>query len=155
MPCKPFLDLETGRTYRDLRSARRPNTRASKSSAKYYNYRGVSPSWIGQPYLKITANATDPHYRNSWRRSDWTYLPQSNPLLAHPDEVRVCAWTKRDMWDDRAQNIWPLDVRHHVGKKIRDKWNQKWTMKDMGRKMRQKAWMMRFAVDGAVLEDIW
>jgi len=97
--------------YADIRSLSRPHTRSQKAKQKYYGYRGVRPSQVGQPFLSF------PDPPHSERR-----LPNmrgDDPLLAMPDKAKVRVWTKRDMFDSREDNIWPLDRRHHRGRVAR------------------------------------
>jgi hypothetical protein len=68
--------------------------------------------------------------------------------------MEVATWTKRDMWLDRETNIWPLDRRHHVGKKIREKRSWKWGERDLGRRMKQRVQRAEFAVEDAKFEDL-
>lgn len=122
---------------KDLRSHRRPRNRQSKQSAKYYGYRGVHPSWLNQPYIDVPWTMDRP----SW---EWS----SDPLVGG-HEAKVSQWTKADMWLERDQNIWPLDRRHHVGKRIREKRSSKWDELALGRRMRQRNREWEFAVDDA------
>jgi hypothetical protein len=68
--------------------------------------------------------------------------------------MEVATWTKRDMWLDRETNIWPLDRRHHVGKRIREKRNWKWSERDLGRRMKQRVQRSEFAAEDARFEDV-
>ncbi|KAK5051920.1 hypothetical protein LTR84_002723 [Exophiala bonariae] len=142
---KPLIDIandhgEDYAAYKDLRSLKRSQNRISKRSAKYYGFRGVDPNWIGQPY--------DPVWRSSvtlWNNS----LPISR-LDARP---RV--YTKRDMWEDRDFNIWPLDRRHHMGKKKREKRSWKYQERALGRGTKLRGKMTAFASDDiSYLDDI-
>ncbi|KIY00001.1 uncharacterized protein Z520_04638 [Fonsecaea multimorphosa CBS 102226] len=134
-------DLASSETHRDLRSQRRSRNRLSKQSAKYYGYRGVQPGWIDQEYLTIT-NAP-----NSFG------FAGSAPLItADAAAVKVATWTKRDMWLDRDVDIWPLDVRHHTGRKNREKYFSKWNELAIGRRMKQRSRRLDFATqDGELL----
>jgi hypothetical protein len=80
------------------------------------------------------------------------------PRLRPPDRLRraheVATWTKRDIRLDQETNIWPLDRRHHVGKKIREKRNWKWSDRDLRRRMKQKVQRLEFAVEDARFEDL-
>jgi hypothetical protein len=123
-------------TYRDLRSHKRIRNRLAKQSQKYYGYRGVDPNWVGQDYLALPA---------SWvSRPSWTYdypnvWASMDPLVtSEADLLQKQTWTKRDMWQDREQNIWPLDRRHHVGKRKREKSCSKWDELALGRRMKQR-----------------
>ncbi|EXJ57323.1 hypothetical protein A1O7_07670 [Cladophialophora yegresii CBS 114405] len=139
--------------YRDLRSHRRPDNRHAKQSAKYYGYRGVHPSWIGQPYFDITTGSQDPDRESEWAYQYPNLHASMDPLLlaeANGTAVpKIATWTKRDMWQDRENGIWPLDRRHHVGKRIREKRCRKWNELAMGRRMRQRSREWGFVVEDA------
>ncbi|KIX03318.1 uncharacterized protein Z518_06870 [Rhinocladiella mackenziei CBS 650.93] len=134
--------------YLDLRSHRHALNRVSKQSAKYYGYRGVHPGWVNQPYLALRpdtiASFSDPCPRTAYA--------SCAPTLRHPAHMHVSTWTKRDMWLDRERGIWPLDRRHHKGKKIREKYCWKYTEKELGRRMRVKTRGLEGAVSGAEIE---
>jgi hypothetical protein len=60
--------------------------------------------------------------------------------------MKVSIWTKRDMFLDCETDIWPLDRRHHKGKKIREKRSARWELKRLGRGVKTNA--------GAVQDEI-
>lgn len=65
-------------------------------------------------------------------------LKTQAPNIAIPDnltlKLKVSVWTKQDTFADKEYNIWPLDVRHHRGKRrIREKHLEKWNLKHIGR----------------------
>lgn len=140
----PSIDIASNHggeyaAYKDLRSLRRSQNRLHKQSAKYYGFRGVDPKWIGQPY--------DPVWRSSLTR--WmNSLPTSKPDSKYP------VYTKRDMWIDREFNIWPLDRRHHVGKRIREKRVWKYQERALQRRTKSRARMMDFASDDMSYQDV-
>ena len=125
------------KVYQDFRSHRRLRNRQSKQSAKYYGYRGVHPSWLNQRYIDFPSNLQSP----AWQ---W-----SNDPLVSGLEAKISRWTKADMWLERDQNIWPLDRRHHVGKRIREKRSSKWDELALGRRIKQQNSGWEFAVDDA------
>lgn len=105
--------------YKDIRSSKRCQSRFAKRSAKYYGFRGVDPNWIGQP--------CDPVWRSHQRDMNTAATPiQAMPQgldtfkneASLESNARSRVYTKRDMWLDRELNIWPLDRRHHVGRKF-------------------------------------
>jgi len=152
MPRKSSQTICSGETesHRDLRSHSHAVNRQSKQSAKYYGYRGVHPSWIDQAYFSLEPSPTIPYYGPFHSR----FYPSCAPLVAYPGHVRVSTWTKHDMWMDRDTAIWPLDRRHHTGKKIREKRSWKWNEIGLGRKMKQKARRLASAVQGAEIEPL-
>lgn len=125
--------------HRDLRSDKRAYNRHTQQSAKYYGYRGVDPNWIGQLY--------DPLWRKAIKCLCGPSNPERQNHLSRPDRVKI--YTKKDMWQDRDFNIWPLDRRHHVGKKIREKssWNDQERIS--GRSTKQKSRMLNSEVEEA------
>jgi len=105
-------DLEIDFNFcKDVRSFTHALNRQRKQSQKYYGYRGVKPSWVGQTYYDQPTS------------DFWPQQPQITAIgKASTPMARV--WTKRDMYLERDNNIWPLDFRHHVGKRKREKrWN--------------------------------
>ncbi|EXJ75413.1 uncharacterized protein A1O5_02109 [Cladophialophora psammophila CBS 110553] len=128
-------------TYKDLRSQRRIRNRLSKQSAKYYGYRGVHSSWVDQQYLSVTRSPQPYFYPNL------NVFASCAPLVIDATDMKVSTWTKRDMWLDRDVDIWPLDRRHHKGRRIREKYCWKWNELEMGRRMRQKARYLDLAVE--------
>lgn len=74
--------------------------------------------------------------------------PALAPLISMPEHINISTWTKRDMWLDRDTNIWPLDRRHHRGKKIREKRNTAWELEMLGRSLKAKS----KAINGAIAE---
>jgi hypothetical protein len=141
--------------YQDVRSRRRPCNRRAKQSAKYYGYRGVHPSWVNQPYFDFSARIQTPEsewayqYPNLHASMDPLLLVGSSHATGSSPAPTVATWTKRDMWNDRENDIWPLDRRHHVGKKIREKRSRKWDELGLGRRMRQRNREWEFAVEDA------
>ncbi|OAP59227.1 hypothetical protein AYL99_06525 [Fonsecaea erecta] len=139
-------DCTYSETYKDLRSEKRGRNRLSKQSAKYYGYRGVQPSWIDQEYLSFTNTPRQHFYPN------FSIFVSSAPLVTEPTHAKVAMWTKRDMWLDRGVDIWPLDIRHHRGRRIREKYSFKWNELEFGRRMKQKSRCLEFAAqDGELL----
>lgn len=69
--------------------------------------------------------------------------------------MTVATWTKHDMWDDRDRDIWPLDRRHHRGKKIRERRSRKWTLSDLGRRMKQRQRELGFALEEGDLTSVF
>src|ERR1700761_3505089 len=131
-------------TYKDLRSRRRLRNRQAKQSAKYYGYRGVHPSWIDQPYFDFARTIQSPY----WTYNHPNIYASMDPLVTGA-EAKVATWTKRDMWLDREYNIWPLDRRHHVGKRIREKSCWKWNEQSIGRRTRIEHRNWELAVEDA------
>jgi hypothetical protein len=117
-------------SHRDIRSSRHALNRQRKASSKYYRYRGVHPSWLGQPYLDVTHSPSQ-IYNQTW----WL---GSGPLI-HPDLAKfsVKTWTKCDMYGEHDHDIWPLDRRHSKGKHIREQYSWKYGEKDLERRTRQ------------------
>jgi hypothetical protein len=59
------------------------------------------------------------------------------------------------MWEDREFNIWPLDRRHHVGKKIREKRSWNYQERALGRGTKSRDRLMAFALDDPFyLDDV-
>ncbi|ETI25641.1 hypothetical protein G647_02415 [Cladophialophora carrionii CBS 160.54] len=146
--------------YRDLRSRRRPQNRHAKQSAKYYGYRGVHPSWVGQPYSDFSTEIQTPDSEaeaapkseSAWASKYPNLHASMDPLLlakARGTAPTIATWTKRDMWQDREDRIWPLDRRHHVGKRFREKRSRKWNELSLGRRMRQRSREWGFVVEDA------
>ncbi|OCT47005.1 hypothetical protein CLCR_02547 [Cladophialophora carrionii] len=148
--------------YRDLRSHRRPQNRHAKQSAKYYGYRGVHPSWVGRPYFDFSsgiqtpeseaATEAEPKSDAAWATKYPNLHARMDPLLlakARGTAPTIATWTKRDMWQDREDRIWPLDRRHHVGKRFREKRSRKWNESSVGRRMRQRSREWGFVVEDA------
>lgn len=140
--------------YKDIRSSKRCQSRFAKRSAKYYGFRGVDPNWIGQP--------CDPVWRSHQRDMNTAATPiQAMPQgldtfkneASLESNARSRVYTKRDMWLDRELNIWPLDRRHHVGKKIREKWAWKDHERTLQRGTKPRARMMAFAAENGSYWD--
>lgn len=98
---------------KDLRHELRSTRRHEKQKQKYYGYRGVKRSWPGQPAYK------PPEEAKGALRS------QGQPWLTFPtasiddSDLEVATWTKKDQYDHREFDIWPLDRKHHVGRRER------------------------------------
>ncbi|KIW53362.1 hypothetical protein PV05_08942 [Exophiala xenobiotica] len=137
-------------THRDLRSRRHAQNRCAKQSAKYYGYRGVHPSWIGQPYHSLASTPTSHTALEETYGPFSAIYPACGPLVSVPRHLKVSIWTKRDMFLDCETDIWPLDRRHHRGKKIREKRSAKWELRGLGRGMKVKA---RAVHDEVEVED--
>ena len=140
--------------YKDIRSASRRSTRSSNLSHKYYSYRGVHPSWVGQPtYYVPTA------------LSEHTFPPFVNasaPLVTYSQQMRIRTWTKRDQYLDREYDIFPLDRKtHKVGRRHRGRncdyvparWAEERCVKQ---RRREIEWEVEQAhsIDAAVRQDI-
>lgn len=206
--------------YRDFRSGQKAINRERKQSQKYYGYRGVKPSWIGQKFYTLVVLPTEeteinshsdlhprsrqsniavrrPKYlsqfeneneiqqprelRDLYPNTIWTSIyhnnyvslgaseacandsldcvPQTLTLLNDdladplnywngdssdrsfpkimPNTTVALAtrtWTKQDNFAMKEFGIWPLDRRHHRGKKHREKKS----MKEFGAKERRR-----------------
>ncbi|OQV03413.1 hypothetical protein CLAIMM_08461 [Cladophialophora immunda] len=128
-------------THKDLRSQRRSRNRTSKQAEKYYGYRCVQPGWIDQEYLSVTRVPRECFYPNI------NIFASCAPLVTDAADIKVAKWTKRDMWLDRDVDIWPLDVRRHKGRRIREKYCWKWNELEFGRRMKQKSRCLQFAAE--------
>ncbi len=144
--------LDEAETHRDLRSRRHARNRCAKQSAKYYGYRGVHPSWIGQPYHSLASTPSAQTALEETYGPFSTIYPAFGPLVSVPRHMKVSIWTKRDMFLDCETNIWPLDRRHHRGKKIREKRSEKWELRWLGRGMKCKARAVHDEVEDGDLE---
>lgn len=120
--------------HKDFRSSRHTRNREAKQCHKYYQYRGVDPKWIGQPFMKLSD-----HPSSHVSQSERAWYQWSAPLVAMPQHLKPAIYTKRDMWLDREDDIWPLDRRHHRGKKIREKHCLKWQQRSMGTRLKQRS----------------
>ncbi|KIW10387.1 hypothetical protein PV08_11349 [Exophiala spinifera] len=130
------MDPDYADQYRDLRSRRHARNRHAKHASKYYGYRGVHPSWVGQPHYSFMLH---PSTRRSLPGEYSSFYQASAPLVSMPQHMKISTWTKRDMWLDRDTDIWPLDRQHHRGKKIREKRHTKWTLETLGRRMKAQS----------------
>lgn len=150
MPSRVPADVSRGQveTYRDIRSHHRPANRQSKQSAKYYGYRAVHPSWVDQPYHSLVSGSSVAHSRD-FGPFYYSVYARCDPTVANAGHMAVSTWTKQDMYKDREANIWPLDRRHHKGKRIREKSCWKWTERDLGRRTKQKARSLEFATENS------
>lgn len=204
--------------HRDLRSYEKALNRQRKQSQKYYGYRGVKPSWVGQKYytLVLTPNGntethTKPTHNHNTRnsrdkevfnqqiqRSDTIDQPLINQntstdlrhelgywpwsVFYHENSVQLCiaearannslthaptalsnlestlrynqqytsyikhplspnhtitlalkTWTKEDNFTIKDIGIYPLDRRHHHGKKYREKASMKYNVAHLRR----------------------
>src|SRR5436305_15245670 len=98
--------------YKDIRSASHPFTRSANLTHKYYSYRGVHPSWVGQPTYYVPAALSEHTFP--------TFVNASAPLVTHWQQMRIRTWTKRDQYLDREYDIFPLDRKtHKVGRRHR------------------------------------
>ena len=153
MPCHPrdTAPRPDANSYKDIRSHGRDKSRLSKRSAKYYGFRGVHPSWIDKPYLRIS-----PPLDSMSILSHPKIFASCAPLVIPVEhDIRVATWTKRDMWLDRENDIWPLDCRHHTGKRVREKrYSSKYTELALGRRMKQISAQYEWAVEDA-RDIIW
>lgn len=152
----PSLEPDTDLYSRDLRSAGHAQNRHRAHTTKYYNHRSVDPNWVGQPYHKLST----PSHRSSPPTNfafhlPYTLYPSCAPLVSLAERMTVATWTKHDMWDDRDRDIWPLDRRHHRGKKIRERRSQKWTLSDLGRRMKQRQREWGFALEEGDLASVF
>lgn len=127
--------------HKDLRSAQREFNRNAKQSNKYYGYRGVDPNWVGQPYYALCPGGSDDisQYDKAWYSS-------CAPLVAMPQRMKQGVYTKHDMYQDRSSDIWPLDRRHHKGKRVREKHAVKRAQLAMGTRLKQRSKGLAFEV---------
>ncbi|KAK5447825.1 hypothetical protein LTS15_009324 [Exophiala xenobiotica] len=146
--------LDGAETHRDLRSRRYTRNRCAKQSAKYYGYRGVDPSWLGQPYHSLASTPASQTALKEIYGPFSTIYPAFGPLVSVPRHMNVSIWTKRDMFLDCETDIWPLDRRHHRGKKIREKRSAKWELKRLGRGMKVKAGAVQDEVEDGEFDDV-
>lgn len=144
---------DTTPTHLDLRSYKHALKREAKQSAKYYGYRGVHPSWIGQRYHALGPDS-DQALTDLLSPLPHIFYTSCDPLITMPKHMQVATWTKRDMWDDRENDIFPLDRRHHKGKRIRDKKWWKWNPKGRERCAKMKTRALEFALGGADVESV-
>ncbi|KAH0832566.1 hypothetical protein AYO21_06040 [Fonsecaea monophora] len=136
-----FHDSINTEPQKDLRSQKRSKNRLAKQTAKYYGYRCVQPGWIDQEYLSMSGLPRNPSYPSP------SIFASSDPLLTDAANFKVATWTKRDMWLDRDADIWPLDIRRHKGRRIRDKFCWKWNELEFGRRTKQKSRYLDFATE--------
>lgn len=73
-----MLDIDQ-QTHRDLRAQEKADNRIRKQKQKYYGYRGVKPSWVGQEYYNVTLVTEN---TVSWMKSRKT-----KPKTFHPAVV--------------------------------------------------------------------
>jgi hypothetical protein len=95
-------------THADLRSLTHDSTRFAQQTQKYYRFRSGPMSRIGQSVL----------FTPEEPREGLSCLVYA-PVLTHPDTVGVRTWTKRDHFEWRTWDIWPLDCPHKVGRRRR------------------------------------
>ena len=96
-------------THADLRSPSHASTRFAKQSQKYYAFRSGPMSRIGQSILYIPMSQLD---ESSFLTNSFFHFADA-PLVTHPRAVRVRTWTKRDQFEERMADIWPLDRKNH------------------------------------------
>ncbi|KAJ9662465.1 hypothetical protein H2198_001354 [Neophaeococcomyces mojaviensis] len=214
---EPASAREDQPMHRDIRSREKALNRRRKQSQKYYGYRGVKPSWVGQKYytlafvpiedtkaatkLKHTRGTRASHKKdvsnpraNGFHDTDECLLDEvimtkfedgfenwiwntfyydnyinlcasearGNKTLTHapvtlsslestlrdsqdPTETipklpadqkivfTLATWTKQDNFAQKETGIYPLDRRHHRGKRYREKCSRKWNMEKLGR----------------------
>jgi hypothetical protein len=142
-------------THKDIRSLKRSQNRYAKQSAKYYGFRGVDPNWVGQPYNPVW-RFDQIHWNTAARPIAGLYNPSENDgnLATCQLSAKSHTYTKKDMWLDRDVNIWPLDRRHHVGRRIREKWSWKDQEKVLRKKIKQRARTMAFEAEDAWYQDV-
>lgn len=77
--------------YRDLRSASRATRQYRKQLAKYYGFRGVKPSWVGQEYYSFSPVLADPgateHVLGCPGTFGWFMWPSTAPLVWCPPKT--------------------------------------------------------------------
>ncbi|RVX67746.1 hypothetical protein B0A52_07869 [Exophiala mesophila] len=127
--------------HKDLRSLQRECNRNAKQSNKYYGYRSVDPKWVGQRYYALCPRGSD-----NISQFDETWYSSCAPLVTMPQLMKPRIYTKRDMYLDCSGDIWPLDRRHHKGRRVREKYAVKWAQLAMGTRLKQRSKRLAFEV---------
>lgn len=107
------MEDQTSSSFRDIRSASIDRKRALKAKQKYFSYRSHHPSTIGQPYLAFRPDPERPRISQDISNNS---IHSGIPIPQLGESTCVKIWTKRDMWEERMEGIYPLRRPHHYGR---------------------------------------